>query len=168
MGDWTPGTVPTFTVGKLYADDMDTMADIATAQTSAWTTWVPTLANLTLGSGTVDAQYMRVGNTVDYRFSFLLGAGSAVGTAPSFTLPATPNADYVDAGFKAFPVGASYIYDASGGTYVGLVFVLATSAATIVYSTEVGAGSVNNITATAPITFVATDKIFAYGRFETS
>src|SRR5258706_593917 len=55
--------------------------------TDAWTTWSPTLTNLTLGSGALTAKYRQVGKTVDIRGRFVYGIGSAVGTDPSFTLP---------------------------------------------------------------------------------
>ena len=168
MGDWT-GTVPTFPVGNLRAADMTTMADIATAIVTAETTWVPTLTNLTLGSGTVVAKYRRVGKWVDYRFIFTLGSGSAVGTGPTFTLPATPHADYVVAANAGVPIGAVDMYDANiPAIWVGLAFCVSGSTASPVYSTEVGAGSSTAITATAPFTWTTSDKLIVYGTFETA
>ena len=105
MGSWT-GTVPSHTAGaKLRASTLQTLDDIATALTSAWTTWSPTLANLTLGNAVQTARYRRLGQTVDWYWQFTLGTTSAVGTAPSFTLPVAPASTYGTGGNSAFPGG---------------------------------------------------------------
>lgn len=62
---------------------------------SAWTSWVPTWTNLTVGNGTVIAKRRTIGKTVTFRLKFTLGSTSVVGTVPTFTLPVTPHADYV-------------------------------------------------------------------------
>lgn len=61
----------------------------------AWVDWTPTLTNLTLGNGTLGASYAKVGRTVMYRFRFVLGSTSAVGTSPRFTLPVAPDSGIV-------------------------------------------------------------------------
>lgn len=168
MGDWT-GTVPSFAAGaKLRGVDMQTMADISTGLTSAWTTWVPTLVNITTGGGSVTASYRRVGKMVDFRFVFIFGAGSAVGSSPTFTLPATPNAAYVSATFAAVPVGKLWILDSGTGIWEGTAVVLATNVASLVYSNEAGGAASNTITATAPMTWAANDRLVAWGSFETA
>lgn len=60
----------------------------------AWQSFSPTLANLTLGNGTLAAKYIQMGKTVYVRIKFALGNTSAVGTGPNFTLPVTPNSAY--------------------------------------------------------------------------
>ncbi len=60
----------------------------------SWSTWSPTLTNLTQGNGTVVAKYIQVGKSVFYYFRFTLGSTSAVGTGGSFTLPVTSVATY--------------------------------------------------------------------------
>ena len=52
-----------------------------------WAAWTPTLTNLTIGSGTLVSTYLRMGGLAHVRIVFTLGAGSAVGTGPIFTLP---------------------------------------------------------------------------------
>lgn len=59
-----------------------------------WQSFTPTLANLTLGNGTVTANYIQMGKTVICRIKFVLGNTSAVGTGPTFTLPVAANAVY--------------------------------------------------------------------------
>jgi len=61
---------------------------------TSWTTWTPTLTNLTQGSGAVTARYLKIGKTLQWRFKFVYGAGSAVGSQPRFTLPFTPHSSY--------------------------------------------------------------------------
>lgn len=165
MGDWTPGTVPTILAGDIpTGDDWKVMTDIATALTAAWTVWIPTLTNLTPGNGTQTARYRRVGNTVDWYWQFLNGSTSAVGTSPTFTLPAAPASSYV-ATNPAFP-GGVHLLDTgvaerqgtlkiSSGSTVGITFWNATPALAAV-------------TATAPWTWGTGDYITAWGTYETA
>jgi hypothetical protein len=50
-------------------------------------TYTPTLANLTLGNGTLTAKYAQTGKIVTVYFNFTLGSTSSVGSNPSMTLP---------------------------------------------------------------------------------
>jgi hypothetical protein len=96
-----PGGFPNGAALEMILDEIDAMR-------AAWTTWTPTLTNLTQGNGTVLARYHQIGKTVRYRFRFVLGSTSAVGAAPvQITLPVTPGdyteftlgiCDYTDAG----------------------------------------------------------------------
>ena len=51
------------------------------------TSYTPTLANLTLGNGTLTAKYGQTGKIVTVYFNFTLGSTSSVGSNPSITLP---------------------------------------------------------------------------------
>jgi hypothetical protein len=51
------------------------------------TSYTPTLANLTLGNGTLTAKYAQTGKIVTVYFNFTLGSTSSVGSNPSITLP---------------------------------------------------------------------------------
>lgn len=59
-----------------------------------WTEWTPTFTNLTVGDGTVQAWYRLQGAALDFHLLFELGATSAVGTGPTFTVPYPLHADY--------------------------------------------------------------------------
>jgi len=128
----------------------------------AWTTWSPTLTNLTLGNGTVTAKYFKRGKTLDYRFKFVLGSTSAVGTAPRFSLPFAAHGDYVvqqDLG------GYSVLVDAGINLYTGSVrFVSDLSNVEFVLTGTNGVHGVVN--ATTPFTFATNDGLRAYGRLE--
>lgn len=76
--------------------------DLLEAAYTAWTSYTPTLTNLTLGNGTVTATYKQVGKTVFFRIEFLLGSSSAVGTTPSFTPPVVPVATRHQVGSASF------------------------------------------------------------------
>ena len=59
-----------------------------------WQTWPPTLTNMTLGNGTVQARYIQFGKMITFRFKFKLGTTSAMGSAPAFSLPVAQHASY--------------------------------------------------------------------------
>lgn len=126
----------------------------------AWTDWVPTLTNLTLGNGSVDAKFIKLGRTVFYRFLFTLGTTSAVGTNPQFTLPVAPVAAWT----VPFGIGSVILRDNGTAEYLGTVEVVSGST---VRPVTLGASSiVTTITATVPMTWANTDNIWAYGTYE--
>ena len=134
------------------------------ALTGAWGDWVPTLSNLTQGSGTVVAQYRSDGETMDWFFRFVFGAGSAVGTDPAWSLPITPAAIYpVAEGFGSFP-GRAHLVDAGTGARPGNLFHPT--------STTVGVNfwnatpTITQVTATVPWTWAVNDSISAWGSCE--
>jgi len=53
-----------------------------------WTAWTPTLANITIGNGTVSARYQQIGKTVNFWFLITLGSTSSVTGAVGVSLPA--------------------------------------------------------------------------------
>jgi hypothetical protein len=157
MGTWT-GTVPLFPVAKLRSADMTTLGDIERALTGAWTTWSPTTANLTLGSGTIIARYRQLGKTGDFFFSFTLGAGSAIGTLPSFTLPFTPHSSY--ATFAT--MGHGELLDSGTAAYIAVGRWTAGSAVEVVFG---GASDIHTpVTATAPFTWTTNDRFLIHGK----
>jgi hypothetical protein len=137
MGDWT-GTVPTFTAGaRLRGVDMATMAAIAAAQSK----------------------------TVDYRWKWKFGAGSAVGTAPTLTLPFTPSADWVaTADIDRMWIGS--ILDTNTSAQRDMQVYLSAAPATVTLN-YMNAGVPAQITATAPWTWAAGDTLAIYGRYYT-
>lgn len=130
----------------------------------AWPLWSPTLTNLTLGSGTSVGVYQRVGRTVQYRWKFTLGAGSAVGAVPSFTLPVAPAAAYSG---QDCPLGDVMFIDQGTASYRGQVALI--SGSTVSCGVLNVAGTYLVLAAassTVPFTFVATDAIWASGTYE--
>lgn len=127
--------------------------------TNAWTSWTPTLTNLTLGSGTVTAKKIQINKLLIWRFKFVYGAGSAVGTGPQFTLPATPHADYAAFADK---MGEGCIRDNSSGQIRESVVFLS-SGSTLQINSWSGTGDSGTVTATAPWTWAANDVLECHG-----
>lgn len=130
----------------------------------AWQTWTPTLTNLTLGNGTTTARYTRFGRTIHYKFKFLLGSTSAVGSDPSFTLPVAPNANYV---IFADTMGLARLHDVGSGIFPGYVGPVGGSTVNFLYWSASGAVTQDTlITATAPFTWANGDSLMAAGTYE--
>jgi len=134
-----------------------------TGSTWVWQSWVPTWTNLTVGSGTVTASYIQIGKTVFFKVKFVYGAGSAVGTAPAFTLPVTSTAVFTsnnilggglcdDTGVAGYPAVTTHASTTTAG--------LAVQVASGTYTSLAG------VTATVPFTWAAGDIYSAGGFYE--
>lgn len=131
-----------------------------------WTSWSPTLTNITVGAGSSTFRYHKVGRKVDYKFRIVFGAGMAISDPPRISLPFTPAADYVaeypishyinllDTGTRAF-VGTAQIYN---GTDLFLRFIDASGAA----------AAWTNVGTTVPFTWVSGDVIMGHGTYEST
>lgn len=124
-----------------------------------WTTYTPTLTNLTIGNGTVSARYQQIGKLVNVFVRIGLGSTSSVGTSPSFTLPTNVQTNGVQgfAGYDRFGVGAG-----------PLGFIL--SASNVCYPLSLNAGgsflAYNTMTATNPFTWGTNDAMFFQFSYE--
>ena len=89
----------------------------------AWTTYTPTLAGVTLGSGfTLSAAYTTIAKTVIVQFYFALGATSAISADVSFSLPI-----YHASSNRSGQAGTCVVVDASPATrYPGTVLLSGT------------------------------------------
>lgn len=148
------GTVPTFLAGEvLDADKLTEVSLFMTAMTGAWTAYTPTLANLTLGNGTLAASYRRIGHSLELRFRFTLGSTSAVGTSPTFSLPAGMTA------LNASDVcGDLSLQDTGTATRRGQA-ILSTSTTIGLFNFS-STGVLQGTTALVPHTWATTDIIF--------
>lgn len=156
MGDWN-ATLPTVAAGdELPASKVQTVLDVESALTGAWSSWTPSVTNLTQGTGTLSGKYRRVGKTVDFRLLFVFGAsGAAVGTNPTTTLPVTPHADYITTNLSN-GIGEVRILDVSaGGLFNTNHFYYAGSSTWII-----------NISATSPMTWASGDQLLVRGTYE--
>jgi hypothetical protein len=145
---------------RLLAEDL---LAITSLLDDAWSTWTPTLTNLTLGSGVIVARYKQIGRRVDYRFRFTLGAGSAVGTSPRFTLPVAPIASPAYVTFND-PLGDGQLADT--GTANRRASVHMSSGSTVEIYSYSTTGVLTVITATVPHTWASTDVIAISGTYE--
>jgi len=102
--------------------------------------YLPTVANMVVGSGTLTARFTLNGTVATCTGEFILGSGSSIGTLPSWTTPITPlntvngvlligdtgTATYYG---KAEANSGGYIYPyvwTASGTYVGEVGITST------------------------------------------
>lgn len=113
----------------------------------AWTTYTPTVTNLTKGSGgTLTAAWSQDGKTVSASGQFVFGPGSAVGTLPTFTLPSAAVRD---------AVGAARLVDSGTRGYSATCYVT-TGSDQVRFALPT---AVDYITATNPMTWATGDQI---------
>jgi hypothetical protein len=133
--------------------------DLDFAWGGTWTTWTPTLGNITLGNGTVTARYQKIGKTVNFRFNITFGTTTAVTGGAHFFLPITPAYDTPcsivvrDNGVAFYPLtGMVFV----SGAYCDIV--VGTASGTYVTQTSVNT--------TVPVVLGSTDNIYVSGTYE--
>jgi hypothetical protein len=125
-----------------------------------WQSYAPTYTNLTIGSGTVVANYFRTGKKVRVRWTFVLGSGSAVGTIPEITLPVNRAASH-GTDFEQPVHGLAFFLDQPVGRYTGKVTTSSTKFRLMAGVTNATYEQLGDITAAAPIGFVSGDTLGA-------
>lgn len=133
----------------------------------AWASWTPTLSNLTLGDGSIDARYIRIGNLVHFRFIFTLGSTSAVSTTGTFTAPILPDSTYNNTNF--IPIGLARFRDDNGSNFIGYCrFEDAATGAIRTYIVNVAATypAEAGISSTVPFNWTTSDRMIAIGCYE--
>jgi len=151
MGDFT-GTIPTFAAGqKLRAVNLQTLADCATALTSAWTSFTPVFTAVggspAVGNGTISGEYRRLGKIVDYRGAFVFGSTSNAGTGEWYmSTPFTSNS-------PDFVTGSCFLHD-SGTAYYSCTSAMRSAATKLNFIYQA-----TQVAATAPFTWAAGDRI---------
>lgn len=137
-------------VGTLTAGDTITAAGV-NAGFAGWSTWVPTLVNITVGNGTQTARYTQAGRITHASWRLSLGSTSVIGSAPTVSLPVPSN----------LTLGSCTILleDSGSGYYGG--FAIATT--TVVNLGALNAGSTyagyTALTSAIPITWGTGDSI---------
>lgn len=81
------------------------------SSTGAWATYTPTITGLTLGNGTVDAQYAQIGRTVHVGVTITLGSASTMGSL-AVSLPVSSAAQ---------AVAPANLYRNGFGLYAGII-----------------------------------------------
>ena len=96
-----------------------------------WTSFTPSINNITVGNGTLFANYQIIGKTVNLYFKLTFGTTTSISGVPSFFLPVAGarsriglTGGFIDAGVKGYLAfgeiagGQLYIYSVeSNGTY---------------------------------------------------
>ena len=124
---------------------------------SAWIAYTPTAigGGISIGNGTFDAAYLKVGLLVVVRMRFTLGTTSSIGNGPAFTLP-------IAAASRVLPFETT-LYDVSATTtYPG--FLDPTSTDRMTFSAVNAAGTyatVATANASVPFTWAVGDQFFS-------
>lgn len=127
---------------------------IAQAIPGPWQSWTPTWANLTVGNGTTDYKYIKIGKTVFVRFSVTFGSTSAMGTDPNLTLPVTA---------VTYPslsqIGFITMQDVSASTWFLGAVVWSTTTAARLQTCDASAtvSRLGGISSTSPMTWTTSD-----------
>lgn len=130
----------------------------------AWSTWSPTLANITVGNGTTVATYARIGRTIHFRFKFTLGTTSAIGSSPTISLPVALHANYANGEDL---VGLARYGDTGVAGYSGTLRAASSTTALFIVHNAAGTYSAEAaLTSTAPFTWGSTDLLSAMGTYE--
>lgn len=132
----------------------------------AWTTWTPTLTNLNIGStGTQVARYVRVGNTVHFYWSVVLGGtGISVGSVPTISLPVTASSSYIA---NRFDIGDAEFIEAGVQVLLGRTRLNTTSVVTPLTMSASGTFvTPGTLSATSPFTWGTGDIITLTGTYE--
>lgn len=131
----------------------------------AWTSFVPAWTNLTVGAGTNTGRFTQIGKTVFYKTNFVFGAGSAMGTNPTLTLPVTASSTSMSV--QDSIIGDCVILDAGTARFFGLIVYSSTTAGLVqvtgTASTYAGPGA---IASTTPMTWTTSDALNTVGYYE--
>jgi hypothetical protein len=125
-----------------------------------WISYTPTFTNLTVGNGTTEARYRRLGNTIDIVFKFTLGSTSSISSFPTITLP-------VNAKYTGAMIGNNSYIDSGTTYYVGRSLVA--SASTVWFGADNASATystVATLSSTVPFTWGSTDVIFVTMSYE--
>ena len=164
-GDLIAGTgADAFSRLAVGANNTSLVADSAEATgikwEGAWTTWTPTNGNITLGNGTLDARYNKVGKTINFIWRVIFGSTTTISGSPNFTLPfstAINNQNFQAALLDSGTAWLGAFASGAGGTvYLDLAFTSGT------YLTTSGGG----FSSTAPFTWTTNDSIVVKGSYE--
>lgn len=128
----------------------------------AWTSWVPSFTNFTLGNGTITyAKYCQVGKSIFYRLKIVLGSTSVMGISPIFSLPVTASSSYV-AGDITHMTGE--LQDFTGARWFATFYYQTSTTVEITYLNA--SANIVGITATAPFTWAVSDNLALNGVYE--
>jgi hypothetical protein len=140
------------------ARDLADLGDSATGIESAWTTYTPTLTNITIGNGTIVGRYKQVGKKVTVLVYVKWGSTTSASGGFVISLPVTGIASYS----TYEPRFSSTILDAGSAYYVGtLVLNSATKVDLLAILANGTYTNWTNVNATTPFTWTTND-MFSY------
>jgi len=124
----------------------------------SWTTWTPTLGNITQGNGTVTARYQKIGKVINFRFNFTFGTTSSVTGSAYFTLPTAPSYD-TPCSIVVRDNGVAY-YPITGMVFTGNYCDILVGSASGTYLTSTA------VTGSVPVALGNGDNIYVSGSYE--
>ncbi len=131
---------------------------------AAWQSWTPTLTNVTLGSGTIVAKYLKIGKLIHYRISFIYSSSTVSGLI-GFSLPVTA-ASSMATTTAIIEVGEGRILDSGTQVYYCSA-ALGTTTRADVYVRSVSTYVIRtNTSGTVPMTWANNDEFFIEGFYE--
>lgn len=156
MTVWT-GTLPTWTVKPVRAEDLDTMVDALSALTDSWTSyavaWSSGGTQPAIGNGTLEGRYLQAGKLVGIDIRFIAGSTTTFGTGQYFfSLPANARISTVP-----FPC---YLLDSGTANKAAIAFV--SSGLDVVAMVA----NTSDVAATVPHTWANGDSIHIVGVYE--
>lgn len=145
---WVAGEKPSAaTLNTHIRDNLKSIGD-------AWTSYTPTLGNVTEGNGTKTGAYMSAGALTAVRFRFTLGSTSAITGSPTISLPVNVTA-------ARSATGVLGMYDSSATTHkVG--FIINSGAGTLTTRDDASAA----LSSTNPFTWATSDEFYGSLVFE--
>ena len=145
------------TTKKITASELVTYV---TSGLGTYTAYTPTLSGITIGNGTIDAEYCRVNNFVHVIGRIVLGSTSSVTGTSYLTLPVNCDATQSP---DTCSLGDMYFVDTSAGTTYPSDGVTSGSLAGRAYISALTASGTylqrSNISATVPFTWAVDDSI---------
>lgn len=160
------GNITNANIASGAAISADKLAGGTSGMFGAWSTWTPTLTNLSGGTQTY-AKWIQIGKTVHFRFKYTL-AGAGVSGVPGFTLPTTPVSGY-DTDDNGTLSSNVLLRDAGTGDYLGfLTFGTATRVDVYAVLASGTYAAYAGISSTVPFTWANGDNIQVHGTYETA
>lgn len=129
---------------------------IGTDSSYVWTSWVPTITNLT--GGTLNyAKYQQIGKKISLRFKYTL-AGAGISGVPGVTIPVALNADYA---VSDTVLNTTLLYGAGNGRYQGDILVGTSTRLDIYHSNPYA-----SISSVSPFTWASGHQIMFSAEYE--
>lgn len=146
------------TTNQLLAKNSNSDNDYKWA--GAWTSYSPTLTNVTIGNGTVEAKYLQLGNLVFAKFKLTRGSTTSFTGTVGFSLPVTA-ADY------GYNTGVSHLADAGANGYMGTLYLSSTTAGLLFVGNVSGTYNyMSEVTNTVPFAWGTSDIIYISYSYE--